>query len=557
MTALLACVLTTSAAAQTVSVSLPEGHEFTNPDRQPFALSPDGTRIAYLARATLFIKAVSGGEPTLVQGPLQGRGKTNPIFSPDGQTILYWAQDDSVLQRVPVRGGTPVTVAKVDNPFGLSWGGDGQVLVGAGAKGVLKVSAAGGAVTNVVTLRAGEAARSPQMLPGGDTVLFTLAEGTPTNWNQSHIVAQSISTGKRTMIADGRDARYVASGHLLFVSNSTLMAVAFDPRTSTATGQPVAIAPGVQTETTTGAALFSVAANGSVAFAPTGAVPIQLALVGLDGSRKVLGNVPAGTTAPRIAMDGKKVTFAAAGDIYVADIGDVNGARKVIANGTFPLFSPDGQWLAFGSLGTKREGGDEVLFMQRADGSGEAQMIVRPARAPEHWLPGDQGFTFITHRGGANNYDLWVYSPARKEVEPLVVVNETAQLSSSLSPDGKWVAYMSSESGDWQIYVQPYPTTGMKYQVTTRGGRSPMWASGGRLIYDEDGALMSVPVQLGATPAFGAPTPLPVSGYIQPLLRRNWDITPDLTQLLMLFRPGPRVEILSNWTSKLPARGTR
>src|SRR3954462_8102751 len=132
ITALLACVLTTSAAAQTVSVSLPEGHEFTNPDRQPFWLSPDGTRIAYLARATLFIKAVSGGEPTLVQGPLQGRGKTNPIFSPDGQTILYWAQDDAVLQRVPVRGGTPVTVAKVDNPFGLSWGGDGQVLIGAG-----------------------------------------------------------------------------------------------------------------------------------------------------------------------------------------------------------------------------------------------------------------------------------------------------------------------------------------------------------------------------------------------------------------------------------------
>lgn len=554
ITAVLSGMLAASAAAQTLPVALPEGHEFTNPDRGPFSLSPDGSRIVYLARATVMVKAVKGaGEPEIVQGPLQGRGKTNPIFSPDGQSILYWASDDSLLQRVPARGGPPVTLAKTDDPFGLSWGADGQVLVGAGTKGVLRVSASGGALETIVKMNAGEAARAPQMLPGGDAVLFTLGTGTPTNWSQPAIVVQSVTTGKRTMVVAGRDARYVPSGHLVFVSGSTLMAVAFDARTLAMTGQPVALAEGVQTMGTTGAAQFSVASNGTVAFVGTAVSPIELAMVGLDGQRKPLGTVPAGTTAPRSSADGKKVAFAAAGDIYVADMSNVNGARKVISGGTFPLFSPDGQWLAFGSLGTTRNNGEERIFMQRSDGSGEAELVVKPGRAPEQWRPGDQGFTFITHRGGANNYDLWAYSPEKKEVEPLVVINESAQLSSSLSPDRKWLAYMSSESGEWQIYLQPYPATGAKYQVTMKGGRSPMWAAGGRLVYDGDGRMMSMSVDLGTTPKFGTPKELPIRGYIQPLLRRNWDMMPDGEHLLMLFRPGPQISVLSDWVKKVPA----
>ena len=551
-TGTLVCALTLLAGAQGASVSLPEGHEFTNPDRQPFALSPDGTRLAYLARATLFVKTLAGGDPVVVQGPLQGRGKTNPVFSPDGRSILYWAQDDSVLQRVPVGGGAPVTVAAVAMPFGLSWGSDGTILVGQGPQGIVRVAAGGGAVERLIQMGANEAAHGPQMLPGGDAVLFTLGTGTPADWAQARVVVQSLTSGARTTIATGRDARYLASGHLVYVAGTTIMAVGFDPRALTTTGQPAPLAQGVQTATTTGAAQYSVAANGALAYVDNRAVPISLALVGLDGTRKVLGDVPPGTTAPRMSADGTRVTYAAAGQIYVADMANVAGARKVIANGTFPLFSPDGQWLAFGSLGTAREQGEEVLFLQRADGSGEAQLIARPARAPEHWPAGDQGFTFITHRGGANNYDLWVYSVAKKEVEPLVVVNETAQLSSSFSPDKRWVSYMSSESGNWQVYLQPYPATGMKYQVTRQGGRSPMWTADGRLVYDNDGRMFAVPVTLGATPTFGTPTALPVSGYIQPLLRRNWDMAPDGRQLLMLFRPGPQLNVVSNWTGRVP-----
>ncbi len=540
--------------AQDRSVSLPEGHEFTNPERGPFALSPDGSRLVYLARATVFVAPVAGrAAPMLVPGPLQGRGKSNPVFSPDGQQILYWAQDDSVLQRVPVSGGMPATVAKVDNPLGLSWGADGQILIGGGAKGVLRVPASGGAVETLVRTNPGEVVRTPQMLPDREHVLFTAATGSPVNWNEARIVVQSTRTGARTVVATGRDARYVSTGHLVYVAGANLMGAAFDARTL-ALGSPVQVATGVASDAATLAPLFSVSASGALAFVSSDAAPIQLERVGLDGARTPLGAVPTGTTAPRVSHDGRKVTFAAAGMIYVADLDNVPGAKQVIANGTFPLFSPDDQWLAFGSLNTRRNNGEERLFIQRADGSGEAELVVKPGRAPEHWPAGDQGFTFITHRGGANNYDLWVYSPEKKEVEPLVVVNESAQLSSALSADRKWAAYMSTESGDWQLYVQPYPATGTKYQVTTGGGRSPMWSADGRIVFDNDGKLFAVPVTLGATPSFGPPVELPVSGHIQPLLRRNWDMMPNGREMLMLFRPGPKVNVLTDWTGRVPVR---
>jgi Tol biopolymer transport system component len=251
-----------------------------------------------------------------------------------------------------------------------------------------------------------------------------------------------------------------------------------------------------------------------------------------------------------VSVDGKKVAFSAATpgtrgrDIYTADITDVSHPRKVITSGTFPVFSPDGEWLAFGSLNTAREGGEEALFMQRSDGSGEARLIAKPARAPENWRAGGQGFTFITHRGGANDYDLWAYNPDRKEVEPLVTAAETAQLSGAFSPDRKWFAYMSNESGDWQVWLQPYPKTGAKYQATSTGGRSPMWLPDGRLVFEHDGAIATLQVRPGAVPQFSQPEAHPITGFIQPLLRRSWDVMPD-GRLLMLFRAGPRLDVTS------------
>lgn len=549
MLSTLVCALAVPATAQTIA--LPDGHEFNQPERYPFALSPDGAQLLYTARSTLFLRPLAGGVPTLVEGPLRGRNQSNPAFSPDGRSIVYWTNAGGVIERVSAAGGMRVSLATVESPLGLSWGTDGQIYIGAGAKGVLRVPSSGGPVQTVVTLAAGEAARSPQLLPDGDHVLFTLGEGTPTNWAQSRIVVQSMATRQRTVIAAGGDGRYLASGTLLYVSGGRVMAVRFDARTRSVSGDARAISDQVQVVESTGAALFAVAANGTLAYVRAGSPPAtQLGLMSLDGKRTLLGEVPAGTAAPRIAANGKKVAFAAQGTIYVADFPNIASARKVIENATFPLLSPDGEWLSFGSLGTRRNNGDEILFMQRADGSGEPEVIAKPARAGEHWMEGDQGFSFITHRGAGNNYDVWFYAPGRKEVEPIAgSVDDSAQMSSSLSPNRKWVAFMSSESGDWQLYIQPYPATGKKYQVSSAGGRSPMWTSDNQLVFDKDGQMYAVSVQLGESPTFGQPKTLPVTGYIQPQLRRNWELirAGDASQFLMLFRPAPQIQVIANW----------
>ena len=539
-------VLALNAEAQSTSFRLPEGQDFTDPDRRPFSLSADGSRMTYVARALLFVKDMAGGEPTVVRGPVEARGKSNPIFSPDGRSIVYWAQDDAVLERVLVTGGTPQRLARVDNPIGMSWAADGSLLVGQGSRGIVRVPAGGGEAQAVVTLGADEVAIAPQSLPDADRILYTLGQGNPRRWS---VVVQSISTGQRTTVAsEGRNARYLPTGSLVYVTGTSVVVDRFDAVALRLAGRPAMVAADVVVAEDTGAARFAVSDSGVLVVAPNEVAPVRMALVGLDGRRTVLGEVLSDASAPRLSSDGTLVAFAATTpgrggrDVYVADLADVSRPRKLIESATFPVFSPDGQWLAFGSLGTEREGGEEALFMQRADGSGEPRLIAKPARAPENWRAGEQGFTFITHRGAANNYDLWAYNPDRREVEPLAVIDETAQLSGAFSPDGRWFTYMSNETGDWQVWLQPYPMTGAKHQVTTAGGRSPMWLPDGRLVFEQDNGIATVTMRAGATPTFSAPTAHPVAGFIQPLLRRSWDVTPD-GRLLMLFRDGPRLEV--------------
>jgi Tol biopolymer transport system component len=555
LTLLAALATTANLSAQARHISLPEGHELTNPDRPVIALSPDGTRLAYVAKASLFVKGPGDSAPAAIPGLLAGRAIANPIFSPDGRSIAFWAQDGALLQRMPAEGGAPVTLCRIDMPFGMSWEAGDQILIGQGSKGVLRVPAKGGTPETIVQAKTGEIVHGPQMLPGGDAVLFTLGDERVAQggWDQARIVVQNLKSGDRkTVVAAGHDARYVTGGYLTYVLGGQLMAVRFDAQRLETSGMPVALADKVQTSATTGTSQFAVAANGSLAYVSGRSVPVHMELVGIDGTRKALGSVPDGTSAPRVSSDGRQVTFAAAGDIYVAEMANLASARRVITAGTFPLFSPDGQWIAFGSLGTKRDGGQEEVFLQRADGSGEAQLVAKPARAPEHWLSDDE-FSFISHRGPSEDYDVWTFSRADRGVTPISVVPKSAQLSSRFSPDRKWVAYMSSESGDWQVYLQPFPATGAKYQVTKKGGRLPMWSANGQEIYyDQDGKMFAIPVHFGPQVSFGEPASMPITGYIQPLIRRNYDMMPDGKQFVMLYRPGPQVEVISSWNAKLP-----
>ncbi|MEQ1730991.1 MAG: hypothetical protein ABL982_21695, partial [Vicinamibacterales bacterium] len=360
---------TARATAQSRSLALPEGHEFTSPDHMPFALSADGTRMTYVARAMLYVQDLKGGSPSVVRGPVEARGKANPIFTLDGQSIVYWAQDDSVLERVPANGGTPARLGRVAEPLGMSWAPDGRLFIGQGPQGIVRMPAGAGPVETVVRIGANETAIAPQLLPDGDHLLFTLGQGTPRVWS---VVIQSLRTGARTTVTAGSNATYLRGGRLVYLQGARLVVDRFDEVALTVAGQPRTLAPDVAVATATGAAQLALSPNGVLVVAGTAAAPVRMALVALDGHRTVLGEVLADTNAPRVSVDGKQVAFAVAPagsrgrDIYIADVADVTHPRKVISNGTFPVFSPDGQWLAFGSLNTLREGGEEALFMQRA-----------------------------------------------------------------------------------------------------------------------------------------------------------------------------------------------
>jgi eukaryotic-like serine/threonine-protein kinase len=262
---------------------------------------------------------------------------------------------------------------------------------------------------------------------------------------------------------------------------------------------------------------------------------LQLALVDRNGSRQDLGSVPISTFAPRISPNGKQVTFDTQDRepaIWIADFPSLKSMRRLPGLAQYPMWSADGAQIFFISL----HNGQQALYSRRANGEGVAELLTDPARAPEHWLTKMQSITFITLNGG--DYDVWRYSFADKKATPLVGVPRSSQHSSRVSPDERWLAYVSDESGRFEVYVQPLPTTGAKFQVTKDGGEHPVWSPDGReLYYNRGDRLFVVPIKTEPTVSAGTPAPLPIAGFIQDVGRRQFDITPDGKQFLMLFPP--------------------
>ena len=263
--------------------------------------------------------------------------------------------------------------------------------------------------------------------------------------------------------------------------------------------------------------------------------PIQVALVDLAGNRKLLATVPTLGFAPRVSPDGKQVAYDLRGAIWIADMTNLSAARQLTSGGSdnFPLWTPDGQRIVFTSA---RDGGEQALYWQRADGTGDAEQLVKPARSPESWSVPGELLSFITLKPPMD-YDIWTYSLKDKKAAPLIEIPVTAQDSSRFSHDGKWIAYESNETGRSEVWVQPSPLAGARFQITMTGGSRPLWSPDDReLFYDHDNRMFVASVQ--TTPAFKAsePMPLPIDGFIQGGARRQYDITPDGKAFLMMFR---------------------
>jgi len=289
---------------------------------------------------------------------------------------------------------------------------------------------------------------------------------------------------------------------------------------------------------------LTVLVSGSLsrAQAPAG---YELALVDVDGTKKVLGQLPPTVYAPRISPDGKRVAFETRDPsgpdgprLWTADLSNVAG-RKVLplvagAINWAPMWTPDGERLVFIVSSMDRP---DAVYWRRADGNGAAEHLI-DTRAAEGWVAGGSQMRFLTLRGNGD-YGISLLDMTSRKVTSFVDLPGSAQHSSSISPDGKWMAYASNETGRYEVWLEPFPRSGARLQLTRDGGSHPLWAPDGRSLYfDRDHQMFQLAVNTQDVTTIGDPAPLPITGFAQAEYRRQFDLMPNGRQFLVLIPMG-------------------
>jgi Tol biopolymer transport system component len=558
------------------ALALGEGQQLgSNP--QTLAISPNGTMLVYVANAQLYLRSMSDLEARPIPGTQQN--PVNPVFSPDGRSIAFFA--DRTIKKIAVSGGTAVTICPAGPLFyGMTWD-SGGIIFGQGAKGIMRVSANGGQPTVLVSVRDGELAHGPQALPGGEWVLFTIATAaTADGWDKAQIVVQSLKSSERkTLVSGGADARYLPTGHLVYALGSVLFAVPFDLRQLAVTGGPVPIVEGVRRSASglTGTAQFSVSSTGSLVFVPGlgSAAGLDLALIDRNGTPQPLKLPPGPYEYPRVSPDGKRIAFDSDDGkdaiVWIYELSGASSMRRLTLGGRnrVPVWSADGEHVAFQS----DRDGDLGIFWQRADGTGAAQRLTKPdkdtAHVPESWSPDGKTLLFSVAKG--SSYAVAALSLPDKKVTPFGGIQSPFLPTAIFSPDGRWVAYSAGEVGvpAGSLFVQPFPMTGAKYQISKTLGVHPTWSPDGKeLFYSAPNApqpFVEVSVTTRPTFTFGNPVPVPRRFVDRgPAFERNNDITLDGKRFLGVVAAGqdaasgalaaPQIQVVLNWQEELKQR---
>ena len=265
---------------------------------------------------------------------------------------------------------------------------------------------------------------------------------------------------------------------------------------------------------------------------------VQLVLVDREGHRTPVGPLPQATFAPRVSPDGKEVVFDTRDDghVWIAKLSDVKAKRRLTTEGSNrgPLWSGDGKRILY----ITDDNGAEALFWRLADGTGRPELLSKPVRAPESWDPRAPGLSFITLNPGGD-YDVWTFSIADKKRVLFFGIPGSAQHSSHFSPDGRWIAYVSAETGRLEVYVRPSTGTGNAIRISRAGGGHPLWSPDQKELYfDNNGQMFAAAISSELIFKADTPAVLPITGFIQGPLRREYDLMPDGKHFLMMFQPG-------------------
>ena len=540
------------AALPAFDLVLPEGQQFTIADRPVVAISPDGSRIVYVANQQLYVGSVDAFGST----PIPGTDDlpTAPFFSPGSDWVGYWSGIDRQLKKIEINGGAPVTLTGAEEPyFGAPVWTTNDTIVWGQADGIMRVSANGGAPELLIA--GASNLINPQILPDGESVLFHIG-----NADEGQVAIQSLASGERKVLFPGVGPRYVSTGHIIYAISDVLFAVPFDVDTMEVTGATVAMVDGVRP----GPPQYAVSDSGALVFVP-GRVAGGNTLVWVDrqGTVEPLGTEARNYTFPRMSPNGQSVLVRIGDDLWLFDISEQALTRLTFgATANLPVWSADGQYASYRSI----RAGTGNMFWIPADGSGIEEPLTTgdfTQQNPSSWSRDGQFLAFyqIPGVGGSGDRDLWIM-PLEGDREPRPFLqtpfNEAAP---NFSPDGQWLAYVSNETGSNEIFVRPYPGPGEQRQISTEGGGGPIWGRNGEeLFYMNDNQLFAVDID--AEPDFiaGAPRLLfedrfrPSTGNVA-----SYDVTPDSERFVMIQDAASsnveaqpdQINVVLNWRQEL------
>ena len=554
--------------------ALPEGQGFRFPDYSAIDLSPDGRAFVYNSADGLHIRDMGALQDRVVPGTQEAL--VEPTFSPDGQWLAYFTSNS--IKRIATTGGAAVVVAGAlaqPIPSGLHWERDGTLLYSL-PDGIYRVPATGGTPERIVEARDGEYYYGPQLLPDRDKLLFEVGRsGGGTAADTDQIVTQSLSTGERTvLVSGGADAHYLPTGQLVYAFGNSLFGMSFDPDTATVSGGAVPLLQGVsRAANNQPSANFAVADDGTLVYVAGGIGTSglrTLVWVDRDGSQEPIGVPPRGIQYAQLSPDGTRVVLDIRdqeNDTWVWDL-----ERKTLQRLTFDparnrgaVWSPDSKRVAF----SREIDGSEEIWWQAADGSGAAEQLTKDSGAavfPTDITPDGSTLLYALSDLPRDTFKVSI-AEAPAKGEPLLN-GPASEGSPTVSPDGRWLAYTSDESGQYEVYVRPFPdvATG-RWQISTAGGFAPHWSPVGNelfyLVQQADSvALMGVPVESGSTFRPGSPKML----FQGPFFNGGgavagpgaFDVSTDGKRFLMIVNAAsdtgaerPRIVIVQNWLEEV------
>ena len=548
------------------TIDLPRSMRTDNYGYRPVTISADGQRVVFNAvverKAQLFSRSLDSLNVVPIEGTENASREL--ALSPDGQWIAFVDRSDSLLKKVPVSGGVPVTLCDpIGRIWDISWGANGNIVYTSDAHaGLMTVSSSGGTPEQLTVPENGEFHKQPNFLPDGNALFFTIGEPGTTIRKADRIAVISLESGEQKTLMAGASPRATPSGHLIYYLENALWAVAFDAERLEVISESVPVAEGVLYALV---AHYSISDDGTLVYVlATDLVPRTLVWVDRFGNEEALPIDRRPYMQPRISPDGDRISALVQAkngvDLWVYSPRQGTSSRLTFdeSREASPLWSPDGKHIIFSSNRV------DDIFRVATHGTGVIDQLTNsPQYQFAYSITPDGRQLLIDERGiDRKQDDLTILAMSSEPSEPnseLLLQTEFNELSPAISPDGQWLAYESDRSGQYEIYVRHFPDVDADVsQVSVRGGRRPLWGPSGQDLFFLGSTDMMI-VNIETTPDFKAGRPEPMFNHQNFITvgTRNFDIDAAGERFLMIKKPSEdempanRIVIVQNWLNEV------